>query len=462
MHGIDRMVGAPGARRMARLVAGCLMASVMGCGQIGSKVERDATRGMTPDESAPIRATIEASKRLSAHVRPGISVLLADSVALVRGRRVGLLTNQTGVDERGVSDIERLRDETSRGANVRLVTLFSPEHGIRGTEDREQLDSGVDERSGLPIVSLYTAGTIAPPDSTLRNLDVLVVDLQDIGTRTWTYVGAMLYSMRAAARNHLPIVVLDRPNPVTSFAGGPMLEPALANPEEGAPGRPSRAYALYSTPLRHGLSMGELARFFNTQLRIGADLHVVPMQGWKRDLWFDQTGLPWVRPSPNLPTLASATIYPALVGFEGTNVSVGRGTGDAFQRFGAPWMHADSVLRLLRARPLPGVQFERSDFTPQNPGDGKYAGRRVPGIRIVLTDRDSYDAGRTGAAVLWALARANRDSLTVRAATFDDRFGRPAMREALMRGDDPDAVVGRDDEAVAAWNRLVAPYRLYR
>ena len=462
MHVIERMVGTPAARGAGRLLAGCLAASVMGCGQVGSKVSGDVGRAMTPDESAPIRAGMDASKRPSARVRPGISVLLTDSIALVRGRRVGLLTNQTGVDERGVSDIERLRDDAARGANIQLATLFSPEHGIRGTEDREQLASGVDEKSGLPIVSLYTAGTIAPPDSTLRGLDVLVVDLQDIGTRTWTYVGAMLYSMRAAARNHLPIVVLDRPNPVTSFAGGPMLEPLLANPDESAPGRPSRAYALYSTPLRHGLSMAELARFFNAQLHIGADLHVVPMQGWKRDLWFDQTGLPWVRPSPNLPTLASATIYPALVGFEGTNVSVGRGTSDAFQRFGAPWMRADSVLHLLSARPLPGVRFERSDFTPREPGDNKYAGRLLPGIRIVLTDRDSYDAGRTGATVLWALARANRDSLVVRATTFDERFGRPAMREALLRGEDPDAVVGRDDEAVAAWNRQVAPYRLYR
>ena len=208
--------------------------------------------------------------------------------------------------------------------------------------------------------------------------------------------------------------------------------------------------------------MAELARFFNATLHLGADLRVVPVANWRRESWFDETGLPWVRPSPNLPTLASATIYPALVAFEGSNLSVGRGTADAFQRFGAPWLRADSVVALLSARRLPGVRFVRSDFTPVNPGDGKYAGRAIPGVQVILTDRNMYHAGRTGASILWAVARTSRDSLVVRAATFDDRFGRPAMREALVRGDDPDAVVARDDAAVAEWNRQVAPYRIYR
>jgi uncharacterized protein YbbC (DUF1343 family) len=208
--------------------------------------------------------------------------------------------------------------------------------------------------------------------------------------------------------------------------------------------------------------MAELARFFNATLGIGADLHVVPVAGWRREQWFDETGLPWVRPSPNLPTLASATIYPALVAFEGSNLSVGRGTPDAFQRLGAPWLRADSVVALLAARRLPGVRVERSDFTPQAPTDGKYGGRTIPGVRLVLTDRDRFDAGRTGAALLWAIARTSPDSLTLRAAAFDERFGRPAMREALLRGEDPDVVVARDAPAVAEWERQVAPFRLYR
>ena len=396
-------------------------------------------------------------------VRPGISVLLTDSIQLIRGRRVGLLTNQTGVDERGESDIDLLRGAGARAAGVQLVRLFSPEHGIRGTEDREQLASGLDARSGLYINSLYQNATIAPPDSTLRDLDVLVVDLQDIGTRTWTYVGAMLYSMRAAARRGLPVVVLDRPNPLGGVhPDGPILDSSIANPDEPTPARPGRAYALYPTPLRHALTMGELARYFDAELRIGARLHVVPALGWRRVMWFDQTGLPWVRPSPNLPTLASATVYPALVAFEATNVSVGRGTMDAFQRIGAPWLPADTAVALLNARALPGVRFERSDFTPRGATDGKYSDRPLGGIRIVVTDRERFSPGRTSAALVWALHRVAPDSFVVRAAPFDDRFGRPAMREALFRGEDPDAVVARDSAAVSAWWRSVARYRIYQ
>jgi uncharacterized protein YbbC (DUF1343 family) len=446
-----------------RAFAACAATVMLGCGQIGNKVTNDAMSAATAGHPDPDNDPARAIRNRQRRVLPGITVLLGDSLALVRGRRVALLTNQTGVDEHGVSDIDLLNGARAKADGVTLVTLFSPEHGIRGTEDREHLASGVDARSGLTVNSLYTNGTIGPPDSTLSGVDVLVVDLQDIGTRTWTYVGAMVYSMRSAARNHLPIVVLDRPNPLSNFnTNGPLLDPSLANPNDPAPGRPGRAYALYPVPLRHGLTMGEMARYLNAELRIGADLHVVPMTNWRRELWFDQTGLPWVRPSPNLPTLTSATLYPALVPFEGTNLSVGRGTADAFQRIGAPWLRADSVVALLSARRLPGVRFERIDFTPVNPADAKFADRRIPGVKIVLTDREAYHAGRTGAAVLWAVHRSSPDSLVIRAATWDDRFGRPAMREALLRGEDPDDVVGRDDEAVADWLRRVAPYRIYR
>ena len=429
----------------------------------GARSASRIARGMLLTLAGAGCAARGASQTTAAAVRPGITVLLADSIHLVRDRRVGLITNQTGVDERGASDIDRLRGPEARAAGVRLVKLFSPEHGIRGTEDREGLASGVDARSGLFIHSLYGAATIGPPDSTLRDVDALVVDLQDIGTRTWTYVGVVLYSMRAAARRGIPIIVLDRPNPISGVRpDGPILDPAIANPEEPIAGRPGKAYALHPVPLRHALTMGEMARYFNADLRIGARLHVVPAAGWRRSMWFDQTGLPWVRPSPNLPTLASATTYPAIVPFEATNVSVGRGTPDAFQRVGAPWLRADSAVALLNARNLPGVRFERSDFTPQDATDRKYSGQSLGGIRVVVTDRDRFAAGRTGAALLWAIRRVAGDSLLVRAAAWDDRFGRPAMREALMRGEDPDAVVARDSANVEAWWRQVAPYRLYR
>jgi uncharacterized protein YbbC (DUF1343 family) len=435
------------------LIAGLLTITSLACSAFSGGAEEHRAR----DAASP------SARMVAPAVRPGISVLLSDSIGLVRGRRVGLLTNHTGIDEHGVSDIERLRDGAAQSAGVRLVTLFSPEHGIRGTEDRENLASGVDAQSGLTVHSLYTNQTIGPPDSALRDLDVLVVDLQDIGTRTWTYTGSVVYAMRAAARRQLPIVVLDRPNPVSgAIIQGPLLDPTLANANDPAPDRPGRAFALYPAPLRHGMTMGELARFFNATLGIGSELHVVPMQGWRRAQWFDETGLPWVKPSPNLPTLASATVYPSLVAFEATNLSVGRGTPDAFQRLGAPWLNADAVIAQLTARRLPGVAFERSDFSPVAPTDGKYGGVRIPGIRIVVTGRERYHAGRTGAALLWAIARTSPDSLVVRASAWDERFGRPPMREALLRGDDPDTVVARDDEAVARWRRELAPFLIYR
>jgi uncharacterized protein YbbC (DUF1343 family) len=330
-------------------------------------------------------------------VRPGITVLLEDSLQLVRGKRVGLLTNQTGVNERGESDVDLLRgDRRATQAGVRLTTLFVPEHGIRVDQDRENLPSGVDERTGLPVISLYGAATVPPPDSALRALDVLVFDLPDIGTRTWTYVGNLVYALRAVKRNNIPLVVLDRPAPLNGVdVSGPMLDSALANPEDPRPDRPGLAYALWPFPLRHGLTMGELARFYNEELRIGADLHVVPMRNYRRRMWGDETGLPWVRPSPNMPSVTSALIYPTLVALEASNLSVGRGTDAPFQRFGAPWLDADSVAALLNDRRLAGVRFRAQSFTPENPGDKKFAGRRLPGGRAAPRARPGCAAPRT-------------------------------------------------------------------
>jgi uncharacterized protein YbbC (DUF1343 family) len=395
-------------------------------------------------------------------VRPGITVLLEDSLALVRGKRIGLLTNQTGVDANGVSDIELLRDARARAAGVTLVRLFSPEHGIRGTEDREHLESGIDARSGLMVHSLYTVTTIAPPDSLLVDLDAIVYDLQDIGTRTWTYVGAMVYAMRAAARRHLPIIVLDRPDPITGdHVDGPMLDTALSNAEEHTSQRPGKAYALYPFPLRHGMTMGELALFYNSVLGINAQLHVVPVTGWRRSMWFDQTGLPWVRPSPNLPTLASALVYPSLVAFEGTNASVGRGTSEAFQQFGASWMNAAGVAELLNARHLPGVRFVVDSFTPVNPGDAKFNGVRIPGVRVDVTDRERVQSGRISAAILWAILQTNRDSLRISTPAFDERFGSRAVREAIVAGTDPDVAFDTQRAAVQQFLRGAKPFQIY-
>jgi uncharacterized protein YbbC (DUF1343 family) len=396
-------------------------------------------------------------------VRPGITVLLNDSIGLIRDKRIGLITNQTGVDERGRSTVDLLfADDRAKAANVQLVALFSPEHGIRGTEDRTNLPNEMDPKTGLMVYSLYTRSTIAPPDSTLKEVEVLVVDLQDIGTRTWTYVGVMLFAMHASERLGIPYVVLDRPNPLGGRAEGVLLDSSLADAREGTTESPRNGFALWPVPLRHGLTMGELARMFHRELDMKGRLHVIPVANWRRGLWFDQTKLPWVKPSPNLPNLTSALLYPALVPFEGTNVSVGRGTADAFQRVGAPWLRADSVVVLLRDLELAGVRFRAERFTPVAPGDSKYDGQSIPGVRIEVLNRNRIQVARVGAALLWAIGKAHGGEFTVRDAAVDARLGSPAVRAALLAGEDPDRVMDRHLPALAAWEQQVSRYHLYR
>jgi uncharacterized protein YbbC (DUF1343 family) len=241
-----------------------------------------------------------------------------------------------------------------------------------------------------------------------------------------------------------------------------MLDSGIANAEEHRADKPARPYALYPFPLRHGMTMGEMALFYNSVLGIGAELKVVPMHNWTRDMWFDDTRLPWVKPSPNMPSLTSALIYPALVAFEGTNLSVGRGTDEAFQRFGAPWLDAAEVVRLLDDLGMAGVRFSVEPFTPRAPGDRRYADTRIPGVRISVENRERVHAGRLGAALLWAIHRASPDSLRINELTFDLRFGSPVARRAIQGGDDPDAVIDRSLADVVAFQRRAQPFLLYR
>lgn len=397
-------------------------------------------------------------------VRPGISVLLDDSIKLIAGKRVALVTNQTGVDERGRRSIDLLAtDPRAQRAGVRLVRLFAPEHGAAGTADRPNLADESDARTGLTIHSLYQNRTIAPPDSLLTDVDVLVVDLQDIGTRTWTYVGVMLYAMQAGARRGIPVLVLDRPNPITGArAEGALLDSALANADMPTAGNRTNGFALYPMPLRHGLTMAEMARLFQAQFKLATRLTVIPMKNWRRGMWFEDTELPWVRPSPNMPNITSALLYPALVPFEASNLSVGRGTEEPFQRFGASWLRADSVVRLLEDLSLTGVTFKAERFTPNKPGDGKFAGKAIPGVRIQVTDRERLQPARVGAAILWALSRVHQDSLRVTPAGFDLRMGSSRAREALVGGADPDAVMDRQLPAVITFEKDARRFYLYR
>ncbi|MBA3645036.1 MAG: DUF1343 domain-containing protein [Gemmatimonadaceae bacterium] len=411
-------------------------------------------------QNKQIDPTVELTE---AKVKPGITVLLGDSIELIRNKRIALLTNQTGVNEKGVSDIDLLVGKKAKAAHVTLVRLFSPEHGIRGTEDREQIANGTDRGTGLPIISLYTNQTVPPPDSLLTDVDALVFDLQDIGTRTWTYVGELIYSMRAAARTHKQIIVLDRPNPITGYyVEGPILDSSLSNANDPSPGKPGTAYALYPMPLRHGMTMGELAQFYNETLNIHSNLKVVPVAGWRRDVWYDLTGLPWVKPSPNIATLHSAMLYPALVMFEATNMSVGRGTSLPFQLLGAPWLKVPQVVALLKDRQLTGVRFTAETFMPVNPSDGMFGGKLIPGIRITVIDRSSMQVARVGATLLWAINKVSPNELKLDQPGFDHLFGSPSDRAALLSGDDPDAVIDKDYKAVYEFRALAKQFLIYK
>jgi uncharacterized protein YbbC (DUF1343 family) len=438
-----------------RLAALLLLMTVGACG-------RRPDQAPVPDDGDGVGPMV--GRMRDRKVRPGISVLLDDSIKLVAGKRVALVTNQTGVDEKERRSVDLLfSDPRALRAGVKLVKLFAPEHGATGTADRPNLADESDAKTGLKVYSLYQQRTMPPPDSLLQDVDVLIVDLQDIGTRTWTYVGVMLYSMQAAEKRGIPVLVLDRPNPLSGVSEGPLLDSALANAKYPGPGSGStNGFALYPMPLRHGLTMGEMARLFQAQLKMGARLTVVPMRNWRREMWFDDTDLPWIKPSPNMPNLTTALFYPALVPFESSNVSVGRGTGEPFQRFGASWLKADSVVQLLEDLSLTGVKFKVERFTPNNPGDNKFSGKTIPGVRLELTDRERVQPARVGAAILWALARVNGDSLRLSLPGFDLRMGSVKVREALQGGADPDAVLDRILPQVIAFEKDARRYYLYR
>ena len=396
---------------------------VLGCASAGARPERDAAR-----------------------VRPGIEVVVADSAHLLRGRRVGLVTNQTGVDSRGVSDVEVLR-----ASGVTLVALFSPEHGFRGAADPgETIAFARDSATGLPIYSLY-GRTSSPTDSMLDGVDVMVVDLQDVGARYYTYISTAVEVMRASARLGRAVVILDRPDPIGGAVQGAMLDSAFTS-----------FVGRLRVPMRHGLTMGEMARLANEELGIGATLHVVPADGWTRATYFDHTGLPFIPPSPNLRSLESLFHYPGTCLFEGTALSVGRGTDAAFEQVGAPWLDTARVLGIMRAAGLPGVAFSGVTFTPRRPGDGKFADTALAGIRLRITDRAAYDPTVTAVHLLAAIRDVHPEELGWNARHFDRLAGSSALRTALASGAPPAAAVAGWAAAVAKFRERTGKYRIYR
>jgi len=345
----------------------------------------------------PVMASGQADD-VQSQVLPGIDVLAARNFDLLHGKRVGLITNQTGRSSDNRSSIDIL----FHAPGVRLTALFSPEHGIRGIEDRK-LASTIDQATGLPVHSLYGANCRPTPEM-LREVDMLVFDIQDIGTRFYTYIGTLSLAMKAAAQAGIPFVVLDRPNPI----GGESVQGAIPsdNPAENDSSSKENGCreltSIHPIPTRHGMTIGELARLFNAEFDIGCDLHVVPMQGWQRGMYLDETGLEWVNPSPNMRSLEAALLYPGLGILESTNISVGRGTEEPFRLYGAPWVDAKSLLANLEHRSIPGVDFAQCSFVPIATGH-PYKGATCFGVHVTVTDREQFDPVLTGMHLLQAV-----------------------------------------------------------
>jgi uncharacterized protein YbbC (DUF1343 family) len=373
-------------------------------------------------------------------VLTGIDTLRANGFAALHGKRVGLLTNHTGRARDGATTIDLLHG----AKGVTLVRLFSPEHGIRGILDAS-VPSATDE-TGLTIQSLY-GETRRPTAAMLSGIDTMVVDLQDIGTRFYTYMTTMAYVMEEAAKGKVSVVVLDRPNPINGFQiEGPLLDKSALS-----------FVGYFSMPIRHGMTIGELAQLFNAENKIGVDLTVVPLRNWKRDQWFDSTGLPWINPSPNMRNLIQATLYPGIGAIEGTNVSVGRGTDTPFEQVGAPWVDGVAFADALNGRAIPGIRFYPVRFTPTS---SKYANEECGGVFMIVTDRAAIHPVRVGVEVATMLHKLYGAKYELEAA--DKLFGSKEGLAQIRAGADPLEIVNSWGASEAKWRLMRAKYLLYR
>lgn len=400
------------------------------------------------------------------HVLTGIDVLEKDNFAALKQEKpdkpdkpepccgmmsenrvatIGLLTNQTGVDGKG----NRTIDVLAGAPGIKLAAIFSPEHGIFGAVDTTNIDNTTDSVTGVPVYSIY-GGTDAkrrPPIEVLKTLDAVLIDVQDAGARFYTYETTLGYLLEAAAQANIEVIVLDRPNPITgSLVQGPLSQAAFPNFTNYHP-----------VPVRHGMTMGELAQFFNAERKIGARLRVIPMQGWLRGDWFDSTGIVWVNPSPNLRSMNEAALYTGVAMIEGTNVSVGRGTDTPFELMGAPWIEPRAFADYMNARLIAGVRFVPVTFTPTS---GPYSGQACGGVNLIVTDRNVLDAPEMGMELAAALKKLYPDNWHV-----NQMLGLLANQEvfdALVAGDDPRNIAQSWQADLQKFRELRTKYLLYR
>jgi uncharacterized protein YbbC (DUF1343 family) len=396
--------------------------------------------------------TMTAARRLDArngHALTGIDVLEKENFASLKGGKdhltIGVLTNQTGVDAEG----KRTVDVLAAAPGIKVAAIFSPEHGIFGAADSTNVQNTTDTATGIPVYSVY-GGTEAkkrPPVEVLKTLDAVVFDVQDAGTRFYTYATTLGYLLEAAAQSNVEVVVLDRPDPITgSFVQGPVSQADLRDFNNYHP-----------VPVRHGMTLGELAQLFNGERKIGARLKVIAMQGWQRGDWFDSTGVTWSNPSPNLRSVNEATLYPGVGLVERTNVSVGRGTDTPFEIMGAPWINARALADFLNARLIPGVRFVPVTFTPTA---DPYANQRCNGVNMIVTERNALDSPELGIELASALRTLYPNDWKI--TRFSELLANRAVLDAVAAGDDPRHIAAEWEEELQKFMQIRGKYLLYK
>ncbi|WP_251129857.1 DUF1343 domain-containing protein [Exiguobacterium sp. CH10] len=371
---------------------------------------------------------------------------LMENPDILKGKRVGLITNPTGINAERTSIVD-LFDQSD---DFELTALYGPEHGVRGdAQAGSTVSSYIDEVTGLPVYSLYGA-TKKPTPEMLEHVDVLVFDIQDVGTRYYTYIYTMAYAMEAAAENGIPFVVLDRPNPQGGLrVDGPVLDPDY-----------SSFIGLYPIPLKHGMTVGELAQLFNSEYHIQADLEVVKMKGWKRSMMYEDTGLPFVMPSPNMPTTDTVNVYPATGLFEGTNLSEGRGTTKPFQLIGAPYIQAHEYAKELNDLDLPGVAFRAASFTPTF---SKHAGKLTHGVEVYVTDPTRFESTKTGIAMIQTAHDLYPDDFEFLANDFITKLtGNVYVKDMILEGAPLDEILTKVEDERDAFLPIRKEYLLYK
>ncbi|HZX09478.1 MAG TPA: DUF1343 domain-containing protein [Acidobacteriota bacterium] len=412
----------------------------------------------------------EKTEPNSSQVKPGIEVFLEKHIDLVKGKRVGLVTNPTGVDTYLKTAIELLFQHP----DINLTALYGPEHGVRGNAQAgEYVPFYMDEIYHLPVFSLY-GQTMKPDDSMISHideymrsfdtqnkekapnkqmvskLDVMIFDIQDVGTRIYTYVATMAFCMQACAENNIEFIVLDRPNPIN---GIDLEGPVLKYPEF------SSFVGLYPIPVRHGMTIGELALLFNDSFfEKKVTLKVIPMKSWKRDMWYDETLMPWVIPSPNMPTLNTAMVYPGQVYLEGTNISEGRGTTKPFELFGAPWIEANHLTQILNSLNLPGVRFREAWFKPVM---SKYKGKLCGGSQIHITDRDLFKPFECTLWIVKTIREEYPEHFRFHEEYFDKIMGTDQIRQALIKGTSIKKITDSYQKELVSFKRKREKYLLY-